>query len=99
MWGSDISGEFDSAWEKHTQVTERPLRSAQGLSLHILTHIHTVVGTVQGLSLHILTHVCTVVGTVCCLSLHIKVRDTLCESTVQMLHVLHSFICVFETQF
>ena len=44
--GSDISAEFDSAWEKHTQVTERPLRSAQGLSLNILTHVHTVVGAV-----------------------------------------------------
>ena len=44
--GSDSSPEFDSAWEKHTQVTERPPRSAQGLSLHILTHLHhTVVGT------------------------------------------------------
>ena len=62
LWGV-TPAHSDRPWEKHTQVTERPLRSVQGLSLHIDTR------TVQkGISLYtvhrvylcLLTHVHTV---------------------------------------
>ena len=36
LWGV-TPARSDRPWEKHTQVTERPLRSVQGLSLHIDT--------------------------------------------------------------
>ena len=48
LWGV-TPARSDRPWEKHTQVTERPLRRVQGLSLHIDTCAlcaHTIGGTV-----------------------------------------------------